>query len=163
MSLQYVYKTSKVHSVSVTRLFGLFLFHESNPPGPLINRPKWFRWKIHFRGDIREISMTPHWLTLRGIIKLNLRNPKVTNTARSQAPRPSWLTLRGALSTHILSLRASPCLERENSIYLKYVLPMATFFICFLMASLSNKSSRKLIFQQNHFSLFIRDPGGLDS
>ena len=27
-------------------------FHESNPPGPLINWLKWFCWKIRFRGDI---------------------------------------------------------------------------------------------------------------
>ena len=33
-----------------------FLLHVSNPPGPLINRLKWFWWKIHFHGYIWEIS-----------------------------------------------------------------------------------------------------------
>ena len=42
-------------------------FQESNPPGPLINRLKGFCWKIHFRGDIREICDSAQ-----------------TNTARSQ-------------------------------------------------------------------------------
>ena len=36
---------------SVTRFF---LFHESKPSGPLINRLNWFCLKVHFRGDICE-------------------------------------------------------------------------------------------------------------
>ena len=31
----------------------LFFLHESNPPGPLINRLTWFFWKICFRRDIQ--------------------------------------------------------------------------------------------------------------
>ena len=38
------------------RFFVIFLFHESKPSGPLINRLKWFCLKIRFRKDIREIS-----------------------------------------------------------------------------------------------------------
>ena len=38
----------------VTRFFGIFLFHESKPPGPLINRLKWFCLKVRFRGEICE-------------------------------------------------------------------------------------------------------------
>ena len=34
----------------------LAFFHKLNPPRPLINRLKWFRWKVRFRRDIREIS-----------------------------------------------------------------------------------------------------------
>ena len=34
-------------------IFYLYFFHESNPPGPLINRLKWFCLKIHFREDIQ--------------------------------------------------------------------------------------------------------------
>ena len=45
-------------------IFDIFLFHESNPPGPLINRLK---WKIRSCGDIREIS-----------------DSALTNTARSR-------------------------------------------------------------------------------
>ena len=76
-------------------------FYETNPPGPVINRLKWFSWKIRFRGDIRKISyaqsQTLLRLTLRGVklfilpnISENLRptcwllwkigNPKLTNT-----------------------------------------------------------------------------------
>ena len=35
-------------------IFVIFLFHESKPSGPLINRLKWFCLKIRFRGNIRE-------------------------------------------------------------------------------------------------------------
>ena len=35
-------------------IFGNFLFHESKPSGPLINRLKWFCLKVSFRGEIRE-------------------------------------------------------------------------------------------------------------
>ena len=35
-------------------IFGIFLFHESKPSGPLINRLKWFCFKVRFRGEIRE-------------------------------------------------------------------------------------------------------------
>ena len=37
-------------------IFWHFLFYQSNPSGPLINRLKWFSLKIHYRGVIREIS-----------------------------------------------------------------------------------------------------------
>ena len=62
---------------SVTRIFVIFLFHESKPSGTLINRLKWFSVKIRFCEDIREISdsaqckptqsWTPRRLTLRGV------------------------------------------------------------------------------------------------
>ena len=87
---------------SVTRFDGIF--YESNSPGPLIDRLKWFCRKIRFRGDIREITdsaltITPYVFRLRGIefLKLKIR------------------------------------LYR-----------------------------RKRIFQQKHFSLLIRGPGGID-
>ena len=67
--------------VEVSQDFWHFLFHESNPSGPLINRLKWFSLKISFRGDIREISdsmqantvksQTLRRLTLRGVRKIN--------------------------------------------------------------------------------------------
>ena len=34
-----------------------FLFHESNPTGPLINSLEWFCWKIRFREDIRILRL----------------------------------------------------------------------------------------------------------
>ena len=45
-------------------------FHESNLPRPLLNRLKWFCWKVCFRGDICKIS-----------------NSMLTNTARSRTFR----------------------------------------------------------------------------
>ena len=36
------------------KIFGILIFHESKPSGPLINRLKWFCVKIRFRGDIRD-------------------------------------------------------------------------------------------------------------
>ena len=45
----------KTYQVAVSQDF-LHYLHESNPPGPLINRLKWFFRKIRFCGDIREIS-----------------------------------------------------------------------------------------------------------
>ena len=37
---------------------------ETNPPGPLINRLKWFCWKICFRWDIRTAQSQTRRLTL---------------------------------------------------------------------------------------------------
>ena len=58
-------------------IFVIFLFHESKPSGPLINRLKWFCLKIRVREDIRKIgdsalcypaqSRTLCRLTLRGV------------------------------------------------------------------------------------------------
>ena len=48
------------HEISWHFLFHELIFHELNPPGPLINRLKWFCWKIRFCRDIREISDFPH-------------------------------------------------------------------------------------------------------
>ena len=45
----------RIHIYRQTDCLAFFLY-ETNPPGPLINRLKWFCWKICFRGDIREIS-----------------------------------------------------------------------------------------------------------
>ena len=42
-------------SGSVTRFVGI-LFHESNPPGPLMDSLKRFCLMIHFRLDIRILS-----------------------------------------------------------------------------------------------------------
>ena len=58
------------YSGSVTRFVGIFLSHESNPSGPLINRLKWFCLKIRFRGDIQILSSknsTPRCDNLRGV------------------------------------------------------------------------------------------------
>ena len=61
-------------------ILAFFLFRESNPPKPLINRLKWFCWKVRFRGDIHEIS-----------------DSTLTNTARKIkfAEVQKWLTLLG--------------------------------------------------------------------
>ena len=36
------------------KIFAIFLFHESKPSGPLINRLNWFCLQICFRRDIRD-------------------------------------------------------------------------------------------------------------
>ena len=77
------------------RLFSIFLFHESNTSGPLINRLKWLCLKICFRGDIGEEfdsaqantvqSRTPGSVSQRvesGI--LIFENPKLANTVWSR-------------------------------------------------------------------------------
>ena len=46
-------------------IFWHFFLYETNPPEPLINRLKWFCRKIHFRGDICEISDSARANTVR--------------------------------------------------------------------------------------------------
>ena len=70
-----------------------FLFHESNPSGPLINRLKWCCLKIRFREDIREIGDSAH--------------STQANTARSRKLKyrtPRDVSLRRVLPGTILSL-----------------------------------------------------------
>ena len=45
-------------------IFGVFFLYESNPPGPLINRLKWFCWKISTCRDIRKLSDSPQTYTV---------------------------------------------------------------------------------------------------
>ena len=48
-------RTVKEYIFTGRQIVWLF-FSETNPPVPLINRLKWFCWKICFRGYISEIS-----------------------------------------------------------------------------------------------------------
>ena len=51
-------------------IFDLYFFHEWNPSGPLINRLKWFCFKIRFRQDIRirnSQNSTPRSVILRKV------------------------------------------------------------------------------------------------
>ena len=51
-------------------IFRHFLFYETNPPGPLINKLKWFCWKNSFREDIGILSSknsTSRSVSLRGV------------------------------------------------------------------------------------------------
>ena len=73
-------------------IFWHFLFHESNPYGPLINRLKWFSVKIRFRGDIHEISDSTQTNTARSQEFFLHENPRLANTVPS--PTPRRLTLR---------------------------------------------------------------------
>ena len=70
------------------RFFDIFLFHEWNPSGPLINSLKWFCLKISFHGDIRKKIDSTQAITARSQ-QLNLKIQKCI----------------------ILPLQASPCLE----------------------------------------------------
>ena len=59
-----------LNSGIVTRFFGNFLFYESNPSGPLINRLKWLCLDICFRGDIQNLSLknlTPRSVSQREV------------------------------------------------------------------------------------------------
>ena len=83
------------HKVQCHEIYWLNFMNRTHQ-SPLINRLKWFCWKVRFRGYIRKIrdsaltntagSQTPHWLTLmRGVRKIkSAENPKMTNTALSQ-------------------------------------------------------------------------------
>ena len=83
------------HKVQCHEIYWLNFMNRTHQ-SPLINRLKWFCWKVRFRGYIRKIrdsaltntagSQTPRWLTLmRGVRKIkSAKNPKMTNTARSQ-------------------------------------------------------------------------------
>ena len=42
---------------SVMRFFDIFFLHESNQPRSVINRLKWFCWKIRFCRDIQMLSL----------------------------------------------------------------------------------------------------------
>ena len=46
-------------------IFWHFLFHESKPSGPLINRLKWFCLKVRFQGELREKFDSPQATTAR--------------------------------------------------------------------------------------------------
>ena len=63
-------------------IFGNFLFHESKPSGPLINRLKWFCVSFVF-GKIFAKNSTLCRLTLGGVEIEMFANPKLANTARS--------------------------------------------------------------------------------
>ena len=52
-------------------IFWHFLFYQSNPSGPLINRLKWFSLKIHYRGVIREISDSSQANIARSFVGIN--------------------------------------------------------------------------------------------
>ena len=74
-------------------IFEIFLFHESKPSGPLINRIKWFCLKVRFHGEICEKfaaqANTVRSQTLRRLhcpeSKIEMfANPKLAYTARSQ-------------------------------------------------------------------------------
>ena len=64
LSINFLVKIN--HPFHHLKIFDLYYFHESTPPGPLINRLKWFCLKIHFRKDIWIWSSKI--LTLRGVI-----------------------------------------------------------------------------------------------
>ena len=49
-----IYEKNSDQKSRDTRFFGIFLFHESKPSGPLIKRLKWFCLKVRFHEDIRE-------------------------------------------------------------------------------------------------------------
>ena len=81
--------------VAVSQDFlAFFLFHESNPSGPLIHRLKWFPFKVRFRGYICKISdsaqantarnQTLHRLTLCVVRTISFENPKLANTAQNE-------------------------------------------------------------------------------
>ena len=94
-------------SGSVTRLFGIFLLHESNPSGPLINCFKWFFLKIRFRSrylNFKWLRTDYHCVESENWI---FENPKLANTAWSQALRR--LTLRGVRLCTVLA-----CAESNN-------------------------------------------------
>ena len=57
-------------------IFGIFLFHESKPFEPLINRLKWFCLKVRYCDDIREKFDSTQCYPARG--------RKLANTARCQ-------------------------------------------------------------------------------
>ena len=54
-SIYCTYLTNYFITVAVSQDFLNYLFHESNPSGPLINRLKWFYFKVYFHGNIRKI------------------------------------------------------------------------------------------------------------
>ena len=126
-------------------VFLAFFFYETNPPKLLINRLKWFCWKIRFRGDIHEISDSAQ-----------------TNTVRSQTVFFSQYlgeTIRPTcwfFFTKFGNPQLTP--RRLTALHINFV---------FADLSLHWKkiwiSPRKRNFQQNYFSLFIRGPGGFDS
>ena len=72
-------------------IFWHFLFHESNPYGPLINRLKWFSVKIRFRGDIHEISDSTQTNTARSQKFFMHENPRFANTVPSPTQRRQTL------------------------------------------------------------------------
>ena len=50
---QYAFKVKITVKGQCHEIFYLYFFHESNPPGPLIKRLKWFFFKICFCEDIQ--------------------------------------------------------------------------------------------------------------
>ena len=64
-SVLYTYLTNYFITVAVSQDFLNYLFHESNPYGPLINRLKWFYFKFIFT-EIFAKYVTPLRLTLHG-------------------------------------------------------------------------------------------------
>ena len=89
-SVLYTYLTNYFITVAVSQDFLNYLFHESNPSGPLINRLKWFYFKVYFHGNIRKICDSVEANTAR--------TPPHANTAQSQQlnfPKiQKWLILR---------------------------------------------------------------------
>ena len=89
-------------------------------------------------------SQTPRWLTLRGVSELVFFYPKVNNTKRSRTLHK--LTLCGVLPASILSLQASPCLEKEYEILKKLYVNYFRIdkFFCYLFNGLACKQSLTL-------------------
>ena len=65
-------------------IFCHFLFHESKPSGPLINKLNWFCLKIRFCEDIRKISDFAQANIVRS---LKLKYPQIQNLLTLQGVR----------------------------------------------------------------------------
>ena len=111
------------------RFLGFLFFYETNPPGPLINRLTWVCWNIRFRGNIRKIS---------DYAQANTERSKEIKFSKIQ----NCLTLRGVLPASLLSLHASPCLEREYNFFFficELLQHRPTVFVSFLMGQIVKK------------------------
>ena len=86
-TLQYVSKNwicIDLVKVAVSRDFFGFFLYETNPPGPLIKRLKWFFWEIRYYGDIREISDSAQTNTEQSQQILGLSNISISGESRVQ-------------------------------------------------------------------------------
>ena len=121
-----------------------FLFHKSNPSGPLINKYKWFLLKIRFREDIRVCSsknLTPRRLTL------DLKK----NSLYKVKERPAKIKLIPAKLRAVLA----------TSIFGNVIYSLRAISAC--AESLISRISLSRIFTKIHFYLFIKGPDGFDS
>ena len=105
--------------VAVSRdLLAIFILYESNLPGPLINRLKWFCWKfvshwgvwlctVLFNAELNSPGPLIKWFCWKIRFREDIRDisdSALTNTERSRTPH--WLTLRESDSVLITTARS---------------------------------------------------------